>query len=186
MLEVFIPPVEGYNDEKNEFFTICNGGVLQLEHSLLSIHKWEQKYHRAFLDNGATPKSEEETKFYVKCMTINKNVDPEIYNHLPSKCMLEIKQYIEDPMTATTIYEAKDDNDQGGKVKVHTAESLYADMIQLNIPVEFNKWHLNSLLTLIRLCALRQNPPKKMSPQETAAHYAKLNKARRAAKAKKH
>jgi len=186
MLEVFIPPVEGYDEEKNQFFDICKGGVLQLEHSLLSIHKWEQKYHRAFLDNGNTPKSEEETKFYVKCMTINKNVDPAIYDHLPSKCMVEIKQYIEDPMTATTIYEAKDDNDQGGKVKVHTAESIYADMIQLNIPVEFNKWHLNSLLTLIRLCALRQNPPKKMSPQETAAHYAKLNKARRAAKAKKH
>lgn len=186
MLEITIPAVEGYDEEKNEFFNICDETVLQLEHSLLSIHKWEQKYHRPFLDNGFTQKTDDETRYYIKCMTINKNVNPEIYNHISSKCMLEIKEYIEDPMTGTTIYEANNDENKSEKPKVHSAESLYADMIQLNIPVEFNKWHLNSLLTLIRLCALRQNPPKKMSPQETAAHYAKLNKARRAARAKKH
>ena len=182
MLEVLVPPVEGYNDEKNEFFNICNGGVLQLEHSLLSIHKWEQKYHRAFLDNGSTPKSEEETKYYVKCMTINKNVDPEIYNHLPSKCMLEIKQYIEDPMTATTFNEPKE-NGKPSK-QIITSELIYYWMIVHSIPFECQKWHIHRLLTLIRVCNIKSQAGQKMTKAEKAAAIAKrreLNAARRAA-----
>ena len=177
-LEITIPETESYDEEKNLFTTLFPETTIQLKHSLLSIHKWEQRWHKPFLDTSKGEKTLEETKDYVRCMTINKGVNPKVYDYIPSKCMVLIKEYIEDPMTATWF---SDDPDKPkGPGPIQTAETIYADMINLNIPAEYAKWHLNSLLTLIKVCAIRQQPPKKMSPEQTAAHYAKLNKMRKA------
>lgn len=176
-LEITIPETETYDEDKNEFKTLFGETTLQLKHSLLSIQKWEQHWHKPFLDTSKGEKTLEETKDYVRCMTINKGVNPLVYDYIPSKWMPIIKQYIEDPMTATWF---SDTDKPKGPAPVQTAETIYADMITLNIPSDYAKWHLNSLLTLIKVCAIRQQPPKKMSAQETAAHYAKLNKMHRA------
>lgn len=180
MLELHIPKEAGeqYNEEKNEFIYLFDETHLQLEHSLLSVHKWEQHWHKPFLDKFRE-KTEEETKDYIRCMTINKNVNPIVYDHIPSKCLLEIKNYIEDSMTATWFSDDPD-NKPTGPTPTQTAETIYADMITLNIPVEFQKWHLNSLLTLIKVCAIRQQPPKKMSQEDTIKRYAALNKMHKA------
>lgn len=176
-LEIIIPETETYDEVKNEFKTLFPETTLQLKHSLLSIRKWEMNWHKPFLDNTKGEKTPEEVKDYVRCMTINKGVNPLVYDYIPSKWFNTIKEYIEDPMTATWF---SDTDKPKGPAPTQTAETIYADMITLNIPVEFEKWHLNSLLTLIKVCAIRQQPPKKMSAQETAAHYAQLNKLHRA------
>lgn len=176
-LEITIPETETYDEVKNEFAILFPETTLQLRHSLISIQKWEQIWHQPFLDDNKE-KTLEMTKSYVKCMTINKNVNPLVYDYIPSKCMPLIKKYIEDPMTATWF--SDDPDAPKGPSPIQTAETIYADMITLNIPAEYARWHLNSLLTLIKVCAIRQQPPKKMSAQETAAHYAKLNKMRKA------
>lgn len=179
-LEIFIPKEAGemYDESTNTFSYLFDDTTLQLKHSLLSLRKWECKWHKVFLDRYHE-KTEEETKDYVKCMTINKGVNPAVYDHLPSKCLVEIKKYIEDPMTATWFSDSPDDKPTG-PVPTQTSETIYADMIQLNIPVEFQKWHLNSLLTLIKVCAIRQQPPKKMSPEDTIKRYAELNRMHKA------
>lgn len=177
-LEITIPETETYDEVKNEFKTLFPETTLQLKHSLLSIHKWEQTWHKPFLDNTKGEKTLEETKDYIKCMTINKGVNPLVYDYIPSKYLPLIKAYIEDPMTATWFSDNSDGSKGPGPVQ--TAETIYADMIQLNIPADYAKWHLNTLLTLIKVCAIRQQPPKKMSASETAAHYAKLNRMHKA------
>lgn len=177
-LEITIPAQEAYNEDKDEIYKIFDDTTLQLKHSLLSIQKWEQHWHKPFLDNSKGEKTLEETKDYVRCMTINKGVNPLVYDFIPSKWFPIIKQYIEDPMTATWF--SDDQNEPQGYSPTQTAETIYADMITLNIPSDYAKWHLNSLLTLIKVCAIRQQPPKKMSAQDTVAHYAKLNKLHKA------
>ena len=173
MLEITIPTIEVYDEDKNLFSYPIGETVLQLEHSLLSIHKWEQKWKRPFLDTRH-PKTAEETKYYIQCMTINRGVDPKVYDFIPADELQKIHDYIEDPMTATKITDRSQTHTGSGTI--HTAETIYADMIQLNIPVEFRKWHLNTLLTLIQVCNIKQQPPKKMSASETASYYAKLNR----------
>lgn len=177
-LEITIPAQEAYDEDRNEFYDLFGDTTLQLKHSLLSIQKWEQRWHKPFLDNTKGEKTLEETKDYVRCMTINKGVNPLVYDYIPSKWFPIIKQYIEDPMTATWF--SDDPNEPHGYSPTQTAETIYADMITLNIPSDYAKWHLNSLLTLIKVCAIRQQPPKKMSAQDTVAHYAKLNKLHKA------
>lgn len=174
MLQITIPAVEAFDEGKNEFVILRKEQTLQLEHSLVSLQKWESKWQKAFLTNAQ--KTTEEILDYIKCMTITQNVDPDIYNHLTSANIEQINKYIESPMTATTISE-----DSSGKKnrEVVTAEIIYHWMIALNIPPEYRKWHLNSLLTLIRVCNIKNQPPKKRSKSEILRQNAALNAARR-------
>ena len=154
MLTVTIPAREMFDEKTGTFFT-TKKQTLQLEHSLVSISKWESKWHKAFLNKE--PKTFAQTIDYIKCMTITQNVDPLVYNRLTRSNFDEIHKYIEAPMTATTFYE----NLQKGRSKeIVTAELIYYWMIALNIPFECQKWHLNRLLTLIRVCEVKNNPPK--------------------------
>lgn len=173
MLSITIPDCELW-DEKNKVFVIKKGKTLRLEHSLVSLSKWESKWHKAFLSKKE--KTYEETIDYIKCMTITQNVDPEVYDYLTNDNVIEINKYIENPMTATTFH-----NTQTGKANndVVTAELIYYWMIALNIPFECQKWHLNKLLTLIRVCEIKNTPPKKMSNGEIMNRNAALNAARR-------
>lgn len=171
-IEVPISP-EGWDSKKQEFIE-PKVQVLQLEHSLISMSKWESKWCKPFLTNE--DKTIEETLDYIKFMTLTPNVNPDVYLHITRANMKEITDYIEAPMTATTFSE-----DKNGKTKreIITAELIYYWMIALNIPFECQKWHLNKLLTLIRVCNIKNAPPKKRSQKETNSHYEALNAARR-------
>lgn len=173
MLQLTISPPELWDEEKQEFISM-KSQTLQLEHSLVSISKWESKWHKPFLTKNE--KTFEETVDYVKCMTLTQNVKPEIYNYLSRENFAEINDYIANPMTATTF--SKEPSGKSNREQI-TSELVYYWMLSLNIPVEFQKWHLNRLLTLIRICNIKNAPPKKGSKAATAKSYAALNAARR-------
>jgi hypothetical protein len=121
------------------------------------------------------PKTAAETIDYIKCMTITQNVNPRVYNSLTNKNIEDINEYIDKPMTATTF---SSENKVGSR-EIITSELIYYWMFSLNIPMECQKWHLNRLLTLIRVCNIKNQPPKKMSRREIASRNAQLNTARR-------
>lgn len=174
MLRIEIPiSPEGWNEEKQEFVEQKNQ-TLQLEHSLVSLSKWESKWCKPFF--STTDKTYEEVLDYIKCMTLTQNVKPEVYNYLTEKNITEITDYINAPMTATTFNNTAV---KGRGRDIITSELIYYWMITFNIPVEFQKWHINRLLTLIRVCEVKNNPGKKMSPQEITSQYAALNAARK-------
>lgn len=173
MLYIEVPPGEFW-DESNQCFIDFPGQKLQLEHSLVSISKWEAKWKKPFLSES--PKTEEETLDYVRCMTLTQNVKPETYYCLSAKNVSLINKYIDDPMTATTFSNVED---KRHKKEIITSEVIYYWMIANKIPMECQKWHLNRLLTLIQVCSLKSQPPKKMSKAATAKQYSALNAARR-------
>lgn len=173
MLEIKIPAGRFFNDETNEFVSVPET-VLHLEHSLVSISKWESKWHKTFLSN--LEKTPEERLDYVRCMTLNKNVDPVVYYGLTNENIEEINSYIEDPMTATVMRKTEDHMPRKDKT---TSELIYYWMIALNIPFECQKWHLNRLLTLIEVCGRKSAPPKKRGKKDMSARN-RLNAERRA------
>lgn len=173
MLQITIPGIELW-DESREIFTRTKEQTLQLEHSLVSLSKWESKWGKAFLSKQE--KTYEETIDYIKCMTITQNVDPNVYNHLSKSIIDKITEYIEAPMTAT--YFSKEQSSGNSREQV-TSELIYYWMIALNIPFECQKWHLNRLLTLIRVCNIKNQPPKKMSKRAIMSRNTALNAARR-------
>ena len=173
MLRITIPAVEQWDEEKMEFVS-SKETTLSLEHSLVSLSKWESKWCKAFLSNKE--KTYEETIDYVKCMTLTQNVNPDVYNNLSNDNIMQINKYIEAPMTATVFRK----NQQGkSNREVVTSELVYYWMIALNIPFECQKWHLNRLLTLIEVCNIKNAPPKKMGRNAILRQNAELNAARR-------
>ena len=173
MLEINVPGVEFW-DEVAEEFVVVKGCTLQLEHSLVSLSKWESKWCKAFLSKRE--KTPEETIDYVRCMTLTKNVDPRIYTVLTDSNIKQINDYIAAPMTATCFYDDK--QSPGVKSETITSELIYYWMITLNIPVEFEKWHLNRLIALIKTCNVKNNP-KKMSKSEIMRRNRSLNASRK-------
>ena len=173
MLKITIPAVEGFDERTQEFVSLSKEQTLQLEHSLVSLSKWESKWCKPFLKKE--DKTIEETIDYIKCMTITQNVDPNVYNFLTNSNIKEIDDYIDAPMTATTFHR----DSQKSNNEIITSELIYYWMISLNIPMECQKWHLNRLLTLIRVCNIKNTPPKKMSRSEIMSRNAALNAARR-------
>lgn len=173
MLQIKIPASELWDEKKQEFIH-TKEQILQLEHSLVSLSKWESKWNKAFLTKEE--KSYEETIDYIRCMTLNKNVDPDVYQYLSNSNIQQINEYISAPMTAT--YFSDDKNGKPSREKV-TAELIYYWMIALNIPFECQKWHLNRLLTLIKVCNVKNQPPKKRSKRELMSRNAALNAERR-------
>lgn len=173
MLQITIPEDELW-DESRGIFIPVKEKTLQLEHSLIALSKWESKWCKAFF--STKEKTREETIDYVKCMTLTQNVKPEVYLGLTSKNFKEINDYIDAPMTAITFYNGQDKTT--GR-EVITSELIYYWMISLNIPFECQKWHINRLLTLIRVCEIKNTPPKKMSRREIMSRNAALNEARR-------
>lgn len=173
MLELDIPAIEGW-DERAQEFVKFDAVHLKLEHSLISLSKWESKWCKPFFSKE--DKTYEETLDYIKCMTLTKNVDNSVYLRLTQEHMNEIQTYIKAPMTATTISQTKQ-----GRInnEIITSELIYYWMIALTIPVEFEKWHINRLITLIQICNIKNQPAKKMSKRDVASRYAALNAARR-------
>ena len=174
MLQITVPISPEIWDEKNEEFIEPKTASLQLERSLVSISKWESKWHKPFLSKE--PKTVEETIDYIKCMTLTQNVKSEVYDHLSKENIEEINAYIDDPKTATTFSK---DRKSARSREIITSELIYYWMIALNIPFECQKWHLNRLLTLIRVCEVKNTPGKKMSQREVLNQYAAINAANR-------
>ena len=172
-LRIIVPiSPEGW-DAENEVFVEPKTQILELEHSLVSISAWESKWHKPFFSKN---KTDEETMDYIKCMTINENVDPDVYKHLTKENSEAIHKYLNDSMTATTF--SKDQTGKGGKETI-TSELIYYWMLSLNIPVEFEHWHINRLMTLIMVCNIKNSPKKKRSAKDIMRHNAALNAARR-------
>lgn len=173
MLRITIPADEQW-DEKRHEFVYSKEQTLQLEHSLVSLSKWESKWCKSFL--SSKDKTTEEILDYIRCMTITQNVDPSVYERLTHDIIAQVNDYINAPMTATTFVEEKG---KKGSSEIITAEIIYHWMIAFNVPPEYAKWHLNKLLTLIRVCEEKSKPPKKRSKKEIMARNAELNAARR-------
>ena len=175
MLKLTIKGEERWDEEKEVFVPAMKEHTLQLEHSLLSISKWEAIYHKPFL---STELNKDMIVDYARCMTINPVPDA-VYDYISAENIDQITDYIKDPMTATWFSD-KQPAHQGGKMngETITAEIVYYWMIQMQIPVEFQKWHLNRLLTLIRVISVKNDPKggKKMTAQDRKA----LNAARKA------
>jgi hypothetical protein len=174
MLQLVVTLIPEQWDEEKEEFINSKTTVLQLEHSLISLSKWEAKWCKAFLSQKEL--TDEEILDYIKCMVITPNVKPEIYDCLTKENIDEIVKYISAPMTATTVRDTR-----GSKFnsEVVTSELIYHWMIELQIPFECQKWHLNRLITLIKVRIAKTNPPKKMSKGEIMRRNAELNSLRR-------
>lgn len=173
MLKITVPATEEWDELRNEFVN-TKEQTLQLEHSLISLSKWESKWCKPFLSKKE--KTREEVVDYIRCMTLTPNVKPEVYYALSEENVRMINEYIDAPMTATTF--SNNGNGKGGR-EVITAEIIYYWMIVHNIPFECQKWHLNRLITLIRVCNIKSGPQKKMSRKETMNYNAALNAARK-------
>lgn len=171
MLQLVIPISPEEWDEEKEEFIVQKTVTLQLEHSLLSLSKWESKWKKPFLNQKEM--TSEETMDYIKFMTVTKNVDPEVYEHITEQNVQDIVAYIKDPMTATTFPADKKSKSR----EIVTAELIYYWMISLQIPDKFEKWHLNRLMTLIRVFDIKNQPKKKMSQRELMQRNHAINEA---------
>ena len=173
MLIITIPENEIYDEYRNKFVHVKEH-TLRLEHSLISLSKWESKWNKAFLTKQE--KTLEETIDYIRCMTLTQNVQPEVYYCLTADNIADVNNYISLPMTATVF---SNNGKTGTNREIVTSELIYYWMITLNIPFECQKWHLNRLLTLVQVCNVKNTPPKKMSKKELANRNRALNEARR-------
>lgn len=174
MLTITVPALELWDDEQQEFIPEPEV-VLDLEHSLVSLSKWESKFEKPMM--GDSNKTTEETLGYIEAMTLTPDVPPEVYTRLTRENVDEVNAYIEAKMTATWFPETKT---PAGRKEVVTAEVIYYWMIALNIPFECQHWHLKRLLTLIEVCN-RKNQPEKKAGKPNLADRAALNRARREA-----
>lgn len=174
MLRITVPAQEMW-DEENEQFVYGDEVTLELEHSLVSLSKWESKHHKAFLTKKE--KTAEEHLDYIKCMTLTEDVPDEVYARLTQENVDQIVAYIEDPMSATYYF---DDKKQTGSQDVMTAEYIYYCMFANNIPLDFENRHLNKLIAIIKMCGLKNSPPKKMSKSDIANRHRQINAANRA------
>lgn len=177
MLKLHVPAREFFDDETQTFFTQGKDCELLLEHSLLSLSKWESKWKKPFLVEQEK-QTQEELIDYVRCMTINQGVDYKTYYNLTPKLIEKIREYINDPMTATTI--RRKENKRPRSKKIVTSELIYCWMINYGIPFECQKWHLNRLMMLIEVCSIESGGQKKMSPREIMKENAALNEMRKA------
>ena len=174
MLKLVVPATELY-DEANSCFTQTKETTISLEHSLVSLSKWESKWHKPFLNQK--DRSLEESIDYIRCMTITQNVSPNIYLAFTPELIQKVSEYIDDPMTATWF---SDRNSRSRPSReVITSELIYYWMITCGIPFECEKWHINRLLTLIRVCNEKNAPSKKMSKRDMMTQQRALNAARR-------
>lgn len=172
MISITIPKSEVYDNKKNVFYRVDKPITLQLEHSLISVQKWESKWGKSFL--GTKKKTQEEAIDYIRCMCITPNIKDEAFYCIPGKEMNRIAEYIDAPMTALVFRGGSGSGPK--KREIVTADIIYYWMISYNIPSEYRKWHLNQLLTLIQVFN-EKNAPKKnrRSRMEILEDYKSIN-----------
>ena len=173
MLSITIESTELFDESKNEFIQI-KGQTIQLEHSLVSISKWESKWKKPYLVKNP-PKTKEEALDYVRCMTITQNVNPMLYKCLSVQNFQDIQAYIEDPMSATTF-----PKDTRINRDIITSEVIYYAMFANNVPLDCQKWHLNRLLNVLKIFSIQNQPKKKMSKAQIMERNRAINEMRKA------
>jgi hypothetical protein len=173
MLRIIIPSTELWDEYKQEFVTTKEQTLL-LEHSLVSLSKWESKWCKPFITKDR--KTIEETIDYIRCMTLTQNVDPDVYNYITNDNIEKVNEYIEAPMTATWFSEEKRSKASSEQI---TSELVYFWMFTFRIPKDCEKWHFNRLMTLIRIFSAKNQPDKKMSKRDIMNQNRALNEARR-------
>ena len=182
---VIVPKHEDWDDHLQRFVGTDRDYRLELEHSLVSISKWEQKWHKPFLSDDE--KTYEETCDYIRCMCLNDEEIPEdVFMTLPASTVAEVNEYIQDPATATWFSDAKEVTGKSRRKEIVTSEVVYYWMVELNIPESYQYWHFNRLMTLIKVINVKReendpNSKKKMSRNELLSQNARLNAARRKA-----
>lgn len=174
MLRILVSAEEIYNEETQEF-TKVGGTTLEMEHSLLSLSKWESKFQKPFLDQ--VEKTSEEVLAYIYMMILTEDVSEDIIMQLSNENIQQIKDYIDSSQSATIFY---DTQQRPGKKETITSELVYYWLLSFNIPFECESWHLNRLFSLIRICGIKNSSDNKMSKKETAAYNKALNEQRRA------
>lgn len=178
MLQIVVPGTELF-DESTETFIQTKDTQLKLEHSLLSISKWESKWCKPFLGkNKEDRRTNKEMLDYIKCMTLNNNVPKDVYSALTQDNLRMIINYINHPMTASTVVNMAKTNPF--RSEVVTSELIYYWMIAYQIPFECEKWHINRLIMLIKICNAKNNP-QKMNKREVMMQNHAINRARRKA-----
>lgn len=176
MLKLHVPEREWFDDATQQFYQFKSYDLM-LEHSLLSLSKWEAKWKKPFLDDSSQ-RTDAEFLDYIRCMTINQGVDQMAYYNLTADLIDQIRKYIEDPMTATTVRRRQ--NKRPGAKKIVTSELIYSWMIHYGIPFECQKWHLNRLMMLIEVCGVESGGQGKMSKAEIMKENAAINAMRKA------
>lgn len=164
-----------YFDEKESRFIPRPSKIVKLEHSLKSVAKWESKWKVSFLSTKEL--TQEQNIDYIHCMETSGQIDPKVFDFLTPDQLKTINEYINDKMTATTINRR---GPQKPSREIITSEVIYYWMIQYGIPPEYERWHLNRLLTLIEVCSVKGGPQKKMSRKEQMAEQRALNATRKA------
>ena len=179
MLKITVAAEEQWDDEKQEFLPALKPTELTLEHSLISLSKWESKWHVPYL---STQLNMEQTRDYIRCMCLTQNVPDDIFDRISPATINQVSEYIKDTMTATWFNNGREQTHSNGRMngEIITAEIIYYWMVSMNIPMECQKWHLNRLLTLVRVIGEKNAPPKKMSQADIARRYADLNAQRKA------
>ena len=178
MLKITIPDINDKWDQNKKEFVTQKGATLTLEHSLVSLQKWESKWHVPYI---TSEKTTEMVLDYIKCMVVFPHeFDENVLNYIPKEELKKVFDYINDPMTATTFSDTSKQSGKSHKKEIITAELVYYWMIALNIPMEYRKWHFNQLLTLIHVCEIKNAPQEKMSRNDILARNKALNAQRKA------
>ena len=171
-IPIYLKEEELYNSATQEFIQV-KAKTVYLEHSLVSIQKWEQKWHIPFLKD--TPKTREQEQDYIRCMSMSGPLSDVDLMRFRQSDLIRINDYIQDPMTATTF----NNKNARHSRRILTAEVIYAQMIHYGVPFECKKWHLNSLMTLLRACYEEEAPKKKMGKKDLYSRYNQIEAANR-------
>ena len=177
MITITIPAQELYNEAENRFFNIEKPVTVQLEHCLLSVSKWEMKWHIPFLDKEKKTKAQAIS--YLHCMCLDPSIPEEVFFGVPVSEMDRVLKYIEDPMTATKIND-KARSKKGNTGEVVTSELIYYWMNECNIDMSCETWPLTRLMNLVEITSIKRQPEKKMSKRDIMSHNKSLNAIRRA------
>lgn len=167
-----------FYDEANKKFVYTPEITLVLEHSLLAVSKWESKYQIPFLSGAQENRSQDQILYYIESMIVKPEDPGNAIGYLTAKEISKVNRYIESKESATTFGEMPTTSQ--GRGETITSELIYYWMVAFNIPFECERWNLNRLFALIKICNIKNSPKKKMPKHSIAARNRELNQARRA------